>query len=128
MRAPSSLRPSRCASRRDSSVRRGARAPRAGAGCVDIRDPGSHPPQNGGERISTRARRRSSSADRAGLHEQECSRCHHIDKRNRPTQAVFSCRNCGFFEHADLNASHIIADRGWWTWVCGAESQALPSR
>ncbi|MER7894980.1 zinc ribbon domain-containing protein [Streptomyces sp. NPDC096046] len=23
---------------------------------------------------------------------QECSRCPHIDKRNRPTQAVFSCR------------------------------------
>ena len=31
LRAPSSLRPSRCASRRDSSVRRGARSPRAGA-------------------------------------------------------------------------------------------------
>ncbi|MFB6850271.1 RNA-guided endonuclease InsQ/TnpB family protein [Streptomyces sp. NPDC056373] len=54
---------------------------------------------------------------------QECSRCHHIDKRNRPAQAVFSCRNCGFVEHADLNASHVIAGRGWWTWVCGAESQ-----
>ncbi|MCK8433981.1 IS200/IS605 family element transposase accessory protein TnpB [Streptomyces sp. D2-8] len=54
---------------------------------------------------------------------QECSRCHHIDKRNRPAQAVFSCRNCGFVEHADLNASHVIAGRGWWMWVCGAESQ-----
>ncbi|MFJ8603366.1 RNA-guided endonuclease InsQ/TnpB family protein [Streptomyces shenzhenensis] len=54
---------------------------------------------------------------------QECSRCHHIDKRNRPSQAEFICRNCGFVEHADLNASHIIAGRGWWTWVCGAESQ-----
>ncbi|MEU3086194.1 hypothetical protein ACWCQ0_40250 [Streptomyces massasporeus] len=26
-------------------------------------------------------------------------------------------------EHADLNASHVIAGRGWWMWVCGAESQ-----
>jgi IS605 OrfB family transposase len=55
---------------------------------------------------------------------QECSQCHHIDKRNRPSQAVFTCRNCGFVEHADLNASHTIAARGWWLWVRGAESQA----
>ncbi|MGW2565372.1 RNA-guided endonuclease InsQ/TnpB family protein [Streptomyces sp. NPDC001537] len=54
---------------------------------------------------------------------QECSRCHHIDKRNRPSQAVFICRSCGFVEHADLNASHVIGQRGWWKWVCGAESQ-----
>ncbi|MBE8471717.1 RNA-guided endonuclease InsQ/TnpB family protein [Streptomyces justiciae] len=55
---------------------------------------------------------------------QECSRCHHIDRRNRPSQSVFTCRSCGFVEHADLNASHVIGQRGWWTWVCGAESQA----
>ncbi|MFF4144512.1 RNA-guided endonuclease InsQ/TnpB family protein [Streptomyces sp. NPDC001698] len=54
---------------------------------------------------------------------QECSRCHHIDQRNRPSQAVFACRSCGFVEHADLNASHVIGQRGWWVWVCGAESQ-----
>ncbi|WP_328827486.1 RNA-guided endonuclease InsQ/TnpB family protein [Streptomyces ureilyticus] len=54
---------------------------------------------------------------------QECSQCHHIDKRNRPRQAVFTCRSCGFVEHADLNASHTIAQRGWWMWVRGAESQ-----
>ncbi|WP_037680990.1 RNA-guided endonuclease TnpB family protein [Streptomyces griseus] len=54
---------------------------------------------------------------------QECSRCHHIDKRNRPRQAVFTCRSCGFVEHADLNASHTISLRGWSAWVRGAESQ-----
>ncbi|MFE2423920.1 RNA-guided endonuclease InsQ/TnpB family protein [Streptomyces hokutonensis] len=54
---------------------------------------------------------------------QECSHCHHIDKRNRPRQAVFTCRSCGFVEHADLNASHVIGRRGWTTWVRGAESQ-----
>ena len=61
LRAPSSLRPSRCASRRDSSVRRGARAPRsgvpggsAGAGCVDIRGPGSHPREIRGEHFCLR--------------------------------------------------------------------------
>ncbi|MFE7602676.1 RNA-guided endonuclease InsQ/TnpB family protein [Streptomyces sp. NPDC057494] len=55
---------------------------------------------------------------------QECSRCHHLDRRNRPSQAVFACRACGFVEHADLNSSHNIAARGWWTWVRGAESRA----
>ncbi|MFC8764020.1 RNA-guided endonuclease InsQ/TnpB family protein [Streptomyces sp. NPDC057193] len=52
----------------------------------------------------------------------ECSRCHHVDRRNRPSQAVFSCQACGFVEHADLNSSHNIAARGWWSWVRGAES------
>nr|WSY55189.1 transposase [Streptomyces sp. NBC_00886] len=55
---------------------------------------------------------------------QECSQCHHTDRRNRPAQARFACRSCSFVEHADLNASHNIAARGWWTWVRGAESQA----
>ena len=55
---------------------------------------------------------------------QECSQCHHIDRRNRPTQAVFACKSCGFVEHADLNASHTIAQRGWWAWVRGAPSAA----
>ncbi|GFE16384.1 transposase [Streptomyces glebosus] len=55
---------------------------------------------------------------------QQCSQCHHIDKKNRPSQAVFVCRSCGFVEHADLNSSHNIAARGWMMWVRGAESQA----
>ncbi|MFE5588735.1 RNA-guided endonuclease InsQ/TnpB family protein [Streptomyces sp. NPDC056549] len=55
---------------------------------------------------------------------QECCRCHHIDRRNRPSQAVFACQACRFVEHADLNSSHNIAARGWSLWVCGAESTA----
>ncbi|MEV0224006.1 transposase [Streptomyces sp. NPDC050704] len=66
----------------------------------------------------------------------ECSRCHHIEKANRPSQAVFVCRSCGFAEHADQGgtsraseaerggASHNISHRGWYAWVRGAESQA----
>ena len=54
----------------------------------------------------------------------QCSQCHHIDRRNRPSQAVFVCRFCGFAEHADLNASHNIAARGWRVWVRGARSVA----
>ena len=34
---------------------------------------------------------------------QECSECHHIDKANRPSQAWFACRVCGFVDHADRN-------------------------
>ncbi|MFG2521685.1 RNA-guided endonuclease InsQ/TnpB family protein [Streptomyces sp. NPDC048527] len=55
---------------------------------------------------------------------QECSQCHHTARGNRPAQAVFSCRVCGFVEHADHNASHNIRQRGWMVWVCGAQSTA----
>ncbi|MFH8738399.1 RNA-guided endonuclease InsQ/TnpB family protein [Streptomyces sp. NPDC017964] len=55
---------------------------------------------------------------------QECSQCRHTARGNRPSQAVFSCRVCGFVEHADHNASHNIAHRGWYVWVCGAQSTA----
>ncbi|MET9386247.1 transposase [Streptomyces sp. NPDC002928] len=55
---------------------------------------------------------------------QERSWCHHIHRRNRPSQAEFACQVCGFVEHADLNASPNIAQRGWMVWVRGAESQA----
>ena len=50
---------------------------------------------------------------------QECSRCHHVERRNRLAQACFSCRSCGFACHADRNASQVIAARGWFAWVCG---------
>ncbi|MFF0702779.1 RNA-guided endonuclease InsQ/TnpB family protein [Streptomyces tendae] len=55
---------------------------------------------------------------------QECSQCHHTERGNRPAQAVFACRSCGFVEHADHNSSHNIAHRGWMTWVRGAQSTA----
>ncbi|WP_326724152.1 MULTISPECIES: transposase [unclassified Streptomyces] len=55
---------------------------------------------------------------------QECSRCHHTERKNRPSQAIFTCRSCGFVDHADHNSSHNIAARGWMAWVRGAESQA----
>jgi putative transposase len=55
---------------------------------------------------------------------QECSQCHHIARGNRPSQAVFACRVCGFVEHADLNSSHNIAYRGWMAWVRGVQSTA----
>jgi IS605 OrfB family transposase len=52
----------------------------------------------------------------------ECSDCHHIDTRNRPSQAVFRCGKCGFADHADRNASRNISARGWWNLVRGVQS------
>ena len=52
----------------------------------------------------------------------ECSDCHHMDKRNRPSRAVFRCGRCGFADHADRNASRNISARGWWRLVCGVRS------
>ena len=40
---------------------------------------------------------------------QQCSRCKHVDKANRPLQAVFRCMKC---HHADLNAAINILLRG----------------
>jgi IS605 OrfB family transposase len=41
-----------------------------------------------------------------------CSRCGHVDKRNRRSQAQFSCMRCGFECHADFNAARNLAVRG----------------
>jgi IS605 OrfB family transposase len=41
-----------------------------------------------------------------------CSRCGHVAKRNRRSQAEFSCVRCGHHAHADLNAAKNVAVRG----------------
>lgn len=40
---------------------------------------------------------------------QRCSKCGHIDKGSRKTQADFLCTNCGFSANADYNASQNLA-------------------
>jgi IS605 OrfB family transposase len=40
-----------------------------------------------------------------------CSQCGHCEKANRPSQAVFECRQCGFATHADYNAALNIRAR-----------------
>ena len=40
---------------------------------------------------------------------QTCSKCGHVDKEHRPTQAKFKCINCGLELNADHNASINIA-------------------
>jgi len=40
-----------------------------------------------------------------------CSRCGHVSKSNRKSQAVFRCRACGFTAQADIQAAVNIAAR-----------------
>ena len=42
---------------------------------------------------------------------QTCPQCGTIDKRNRPSQSLFSCVSCGFSAPADTVAAGIIAGR-----------------
>lgn len=41
-----------------------------------------------------------------------CSRCGYVDKRNRRSQAEFSCLRCGHTAYADQNAARNLATRG----------------
>jgi IS605 OrfB family transposase len=58
----------------------------------------------------------------------ECPQGHHIDKRNRPSQARFRCGGCGFADHACRNAFRNLSQRGWWRLVCGVPSMTASSR
>jgi len=40
-----------------------------------------------------------------------CPKCGHIDKKNRKTQELFLCLNCGYASNADLNAAKNILIR-----------------
>ena len=41
----------------------------------------------------------------------ECSKCGHIEKRNRLSQESFICQKCGYSDNADNNASKVILKR-----------------
>ena len=42
---------------------------------------------------------------------QTCSRCDYQDKKNRRTQSIFLCNECGYELNADLNASYNIRNK-----------------
>jgi Putative transposase DNA-binding domain/Probable transposase len=42
---------------------------------------------------------------------QECHRCHHVARQNRPNQQTFCCVVCGHTAHADVNAAENLASR-----------------
>jgi IS605 OrfB family transposase len=44
-----------------------------------------------------------------------CNRCGYVDKKNRKSQADFSCLRCGHSTHADVNAARNLATRGYVT-------------
>lgn len=48
---------------------------------------------------------------KAAYSSQECSRCHFVDRANRPDQQTFCCVRCGYRDHADHNASLNLASR-----------------
>lgn len=63
-----------------------------------------------------------------------CPACGVIDKRNRPSQAVFLCTSCGHSGHADVIAAGIIARRASLnrpnaegTYHCAAPLSASPA-
>jgi len=47
----------------------------------------------------------------AAYSSQECSRCHYVDRANRPDQQTFICKVCEYRNHADRNASKNLSDR-----------------
>ena len=49
---------------------------------------------------------------KAAYSSRECHHCGHISDKNRISQAVFKCENCGHEDHADKNAAKVIRDRG----------------
>ena len=61
-----------------------------------------------------------------------CTQCGCVDKRNRPTQERFSCIQCGFVSHADVNAAVNISRRAavnppYATSVLGANPASVAS-
>ena len=43
---------------------------------------------------------------------QQCRKCGHTERKNRPTQAVFRCMACGHTDNADTNAAMNIRAAG----------------
>jgi IS605 OrfB family transposase len=41
-----------------------------------------------------------------------CSKCGHCEKGNRPDQATFRCKHCGYSPNADFNAAENLRIRG----------------
>jgi putative transposase len=52
-----------------------------------------------------------------------CPECGHIEKGNRPVRALFMCRSCGHFDHADVVGATNIASAAKVAWREVAERQ-----
>src|SRR5262249_50075869 len=50
-----------------------------------------------------------------------CSQCGHLSGSNRSKRFIFLCRECGYFDHADVNGAKNIASAAFFTRREGAE-------
>ncbi len=50
---------------------------------------------------------------------QTCSKCDHVAKESRKSQAVFTCVSCGYVDNADTNAAKNILAAGHAATACG---------
>jgi putative transposase len=61
---------------------------------------------------------------------QECSNCNHIAAESRESQAMFCCVECGYEQHADVNAATVILERGlvssWTVGTTDREPEVCP--
>ena len=55
---------------------------------------------------------------------QRCSKCGHIEKGNRKSQAEFVCLSCGIEQHADINAAMNILTVGLTGMACGSNRKS----
>jgi len=58
---------------------------------------------------------------------QKCSRCGHVSRSDRQSQAVFKCKHCGFSLNADLNASRNIR-QNYLDAICSPDSAPVNER
>ena len=52
-----------------------------------------------------------------------CPQCGHVDQGNRPVRAIFLCRECGHFDHADIVGATNIASAAKVAWRKVSEQQ-----
>ncbi len=50
------------------------------------------------------------------------TRCGHIEKANRQSQADFECMDCGYSANADINAARNILAAGLAVLACGVDA------
>jgi putative transposase len=55
-----------------------------------------------------------------------CSKCGHMEQKNRKNQAIFCCLSCGYTDNADVNAAKNIIAAGLAVTGRGGTSHAKP--
>ena len=58
---------------------------------------------------------------------QTCNACQHVDRKNRKSQAIFHCQNCGHSDNADINAAQNIRAAGQAASASGGYRRSKPA-